>query len=76
MKINKQTMLFEDISDDEAREMLYFCKDIVLYGKVSFPDYFEQWIKEFKYDERQKTLLISTAFPQRVLLSLVLNYFY
>lgn len=73
MRINKTTMLFEDISPTERREMLAVCEDIVLRGKLPWPhpDWLRAWMDAFGFDERQQFLTISTAFPQRVLLSLL-----
>lgn len=73
MRINKTTMLFEDISSDERREMLQFCEQIVLHGKPPWPHpaWLTEWLTTFGYDERQALLLMATAIPQRVMLSLL-----
>ncbi len=73
MHINRETMLFEDISDVEYTEMLQTMDDIVLCGKLPYPLPWlaAEWMKCFDYNETQVLLLLSTAFPQRVLLSLV-----
>lgn len=74
MKINKQTQLWEDLTTDESEEMLRWAEDVVLRGKIAhpIPDWLVLWLSEFNFDDRQYLLLMSTALPQKVLLS-VLN---
>ena len=72
MTINMQTQLFENISDDEAERMWIWARNMVLHGHFPplDPPWITQWLEAFGYDDRQRLLLISTALPQRVLLSL------
>jgi hypothetical protein len=72
MIINAQTQLFEDISDDEAEQMLVWARNVVLHGEFPAldPPWMAEWLKTFGYDERQRLMMINTALPQRVLLSL------
>lgn len=72
MRINKETMLFEDLSEQDRSEMLSFAKDLVLRGITPnpLPDFVEQWMTAFGYSDYQRLLIISTALPQRILLSL------
>lgn len=75
MNINNQTMLFEDLSDEEARDLQMTCEWIVLAGKIdgNARRWFEIWRKGCGLSEDQAMLMISTAFPQRALMSLVLR---
>lgn len=71
MRIDHATMLFVDLTDQEALELQAFAESVVLHGNIPNPqpEWVDQWMREFGYDERQRLLVISTAFPQRVLLS-------
>jgi len=73
MKINSRTQLLEDFTDSEACKMLLWAEDVVLRGEVAWPDppFVPDWLDSFGYDERQRLLVISTALPARVLLSLL-----
>lgn len=66
-------MLFEDFTPEEGKEMLRIARDMILIGEVPFPlpDFIEQWLTEFGYNEHQRLLVLATAFPQRILLSLI-----
>lgn len=72
--INFATMLFENISNELYAEMLTWAEEVVLKGSVPSPDpdWVSDYLATFGYDNpRQRLLFISTAMPQRVLLSLV-----
>lgn len=73
MRVNKKTLLFEDLTEDARRELLVWAEDVVLQGKIAYPDppWVTEWMKVAGYDERQRLLTISTSLPQRILLSLV-----
>jgi len=75
MRVNPKTLLFESISPDERAEMLAVTKKLVLEGEVPhpYPNWVKLWMATAQYDERQQLLVLSTAFPQRVLLSLIEN---
>lgn len=76
MNINEKTMIFEDLSNEEADAMLVVLENIVLRGEVPspFPPWLKEWMETFGYNGSQGLLLVSTAFPQRALLSLVYHY--
>lgn len=73
MLLDCETKLFCDMTKQEAQEMLDWAEDVVLRGKVAHPDpkFVTWWLSSCGYDERQRLLVISTALPQRILLSLV-----
>lgn len=66
-------MLFEGMSKDEKKEMLRFARNLIFGGKVPhpLPDFVEQWFEEFGYNQDQRLLVLATALPQRILLSLI-----
>lgn len=66
--------LFRDFTAQESAEMKQWATDIVLHGKVAYPDpeWVTAWMQAHCYDERQRLLTLSVALPQRVLLSLVM----
>ena len=73
MKINNDTLLFEDLTDAEATHLRTITEALVLSGTL--PDWsdpmVDAWMRVCEYDERQKLLTLATAFPQRALLSLL-----
>jgi hypothetical protein len=71
MRINKTTQLFEELTQDEADPLLAWAEDVVLRGDFPpiDPPWLSAWLDTMGYDARQRLLLISTAIPQRVLLS-------
>ena len=73
MQIDTKSMLFVDLTDEEAAELTAFAEGVVLHGSIPHPqpEWVDQWMTAFGYDERQRLLVISTAFPQRVLLSVL-----
>ena len=58
---------------EQFQELGQAVEKLVVLGEITpeIQDYFEFWRTELGYDDRQGLLLMSTAFPQRVLLSLV-----
>ncbi len=73
MKINTKTLLFEELTDIEKSELLEMTKKIVIEGKlppISNP-YVSLWMKSLGFEDKQFLVIISTAFPQRALLSLI-----
>ena len=74
MKINQTTQTFEDMTAPEAWALREAVVPMILNGTISEQAriYFEQWRTELGYDDRQGFLLMTTAFPQRALLSLLL----
>jgi hypothetical protein len=74
MKVNKATQLWEELRPDEVSAMTSWAEDVVLRGKVAYPDppWLTLWYSELGFDEdRQRLMLQSTAVPQKVLLSIV-----
>ena len=73
MNVNRENMLFENLTDGEAFRLRKSVEEIVLTGKITedVRDFFEVWRVSLGYDERQGLLLMSIAFPQRALLSLL-----
>ena len=74
MKINKTTLEFEDLNQEERDELLRLAKDIVRKGIV--PPWhenpiIEKWMNEGGLDKYQYLLFISTVFPSRALLAVV-----
>lgn len=71
MKINKTSMMFEELTYSERDALLGICENIVLKGEIPYPNpYFDFWCNELGLGDRS-LLLLSTAFPQRALLSVI-----
>jgi hypothetical protein len=73
MNVNQDTMLFENLTDDDAVRLRIVVEELVLTGHI-MPDaryFFEVWRTSLGMDDRQGLLLMSTAFPQRALLSIL-----
>ena len=77
MRVNLQTQLIEYLTEAEAQELQIEIEALVLRGIISerLREIFEVWRIELGYDDRQGLLLMSTAFPQRVLISLLRRHF-
>jgi hypothetical protein len=75
LKVNKKTFLFEDFSKQEADEMLYFARNLIIGEHLPkiLPSFVTLWMEEFNYGEDQKYLVLASALPQRILLSLIEN---
>lgn len=75
MKVNSKTMLFEDMTDEEAEDLQKVCEHLVLDGAFdgNARHFFEKWRKGSGLTEDQGLLTMSIAFPQRALLSLVFH---
>jgi hypothetical protein len=73
MRINPKTLLFEELTPSDRDELLEWAERIVLTGGFppDDPPWLTEWMRVAGYDDRQRLLLISTAVPQRVLLSLL-----
>ena len=73
MNVNRDTMLFENLTDFDAMRLRVATEELVQTGHID-PDaryFFEVWRASLGFDDRQGLLLMSTAFPQRALLSLL-----
>jgi hypothetical protein len=75
MDFDPKTLLFSRFTPDERREMLAFCELVVLAGKVPspLPSWCTQWLENAGHERHNDLLMIATALPQRVMLSLLLN---
>jgi hypothetical protein len=75
MMINNKTMLFEGMTPAERVDLLAWAKAGVLDGNLPQPQpqWVTDWMTVFGYNDTQQLLVISTALPQRVLLSLALE---
>jgi hypothetical protein len=76
MRVNPTTMLFEDMTDDEADEVMATAEAIV-FGTIPcpLPKHIDLWVDTCGVDrERQWLLMMSTAYPQRALLSVARHY--
>lgn len=71
--INLTTQLFEGLTDQEAKELQEWAEGAVLRGYLppKHPDLIQEWFSVFSYDSNRQLLVVSTALPQRVLLSLL-----
>jgi hypothetical protein len=73
MNVNRENMLFENLTDHDAKRLRSAVEELVQTGHI-MPDaryFFEVWRVSLGYDERQGMMLMNTAFPQRALLSLL-----
>jgi hypothetical protein len=71
--INLTTQLFEGLTDQEANELQAWAEGVVLRGEFppKHPALIEKWFVAFNHNSDRRLLVISTALPQRVLLSLL-----
>ena len=68
-------MLFEELSDVQRDMLLEVSKKIVFDGIIPFEsELVTEWMNIFGYnDPSRKMLMASTAFPQRAMMSLLIN---
>lgn len=73
MVIDSRTLLFDDISVAEWHDLYSWASGVILHGHLRQPEpaWIEEWCRVAQFDSRQKLLMLSTALPQRVLLSLL-----
>lgn len=73
MKINVDTMLIDDFEDVNKDELVFMLKKMIIKGKIDEELWaiFDEWRIACGLDNKQRLLLMSTAFPQRMLLSLI-----
>lgn len=76
MKINKQTMLFEELIEEvEKIELFRWAESAVLRDEYSKPYWVKEWMETFEYDiEQQLISLMSTVLLPIVLLSVAKSY--
>jgi hypothetical protein len=70
-KINSKTMLFEELSGNEASCLEQWVKSVILDGKFINNDLVDRWCREFGFSH--DLLVMSTALPQKVALSLMIH---
>lgn len=77
MVIDSKTLLFDDISVAEWHDLHSWASGVILHGHLRQPEpaWIEEWCRVAQFDSRQKLLMLSTALPQRVLLSLLVRGF-
>jgi hypothetical protein len=76
MRINPITMLITNFTEQERKEMLKYAEDLVVRGLLPSPD--PPWVTEWRnvcgfLDSSKWLLVVATALPQRILLSLLLD---
>ena len=73
MKVNKTTMLIEVFHPYLRDELEKSITEFIINGESSEYLYecFNEWREKCGFDSTQGMLLISTAFPQRLLLSIM-----
>lgn len=72
MRLNKTTLLFEDVSPEERQELIDWARAVVpLQGKLPSPE--PPWVDELVQATGAPgpLLILATVLPQRVLLSAV-----
>lgn len=70
-RVDPKTLLFSDLTKEEAKVLTREMEDIVLRGSNHYAsEFFRSWCKEAGYEERN-LLVFATAYPQRALLSLL-----
>lgn len=70
--VDPKTQLFDNLTLVEAEELWVAVRETVLHGRSLYENQaFRAWCTEMGYTENQYILLMSTAFPQRALLSLL-----
>lgn len=72
MRLNKTTLLFEDVSPEERQELIDWARAVVLQGKLPSPE--PPWVDELVQAmgaPGPRLLILATVLPQRVLLSAV-----
>lgn len=72
--VNPTTLEFEGLTSAQRSELRDICINIVRHGKVDFHHpAFQAWVRAGNFDDRQALLCLSTAFPQKALLSIVVS---
>jgi len=71
-RINKTTQLFEDLTDQEAKELQMWVETVMLRGFLpTRPPLIDQWFDEVSLEE--SLLSLSTVVPQKILMSLLMK---
>ncbi len=73
MNVNPSTLLFENLTDDEATTLHAQAEEIVMKGNVPLREnvFVRTWVEAGKFDDRQWLLTMSVVYPQRALISVV-----
>lgn len=79
MKVNNTTMLFEELTTEEANELFTFVETLIMTGKGATIEnqFIRAWMETCFPDgvadgwSRHFLLTVSTVFPQRALLSVI-----
>lgn len=73
MVINDQTLLFEQLTEEEKDELRTWVEAVVLKGYFPQPEplWVGVWAVKAGYNPTQKLLVLSTVLPLRILLSLL-----
>ena len=75
MFLNSDNMLFCNLSQSDKSELIKIAEDIILYGKVPnpMPSWFGDWFSAGQFRDHDKLMVIATALPQRLLLSVAMD---
>lgn len=75
MQIDPTTMLFQDLTDQEATELQRYGEQLMLRGIVPNPqpEMITEWFVKCGLDQRQGLLVVSTVLPSRIFYSLLLR---
>lgn len=76
MLVNPTTMLVEDFGDIDKKQLYQDIKLLTTEGTITdlIRKVSEEWRVGCELDERQWLLVLSTVFPQKVLISLIEDY--
>jgi hypothetical protein len=75
MRIDPTTLLFHDLSDDEAKVLQDAGEAIMLRGEVPhpMPAIINQWFERCHFSHDRGLLVVSTVLPARIFYSLLLR---
>lgn len=78
MRINKDTLMFEDLLRDECKMLYGWGKSVVLNGHIPLPhpEWVLEWMNLFNRFGRTESelLVLSTVLPLKVLLSVAMYH--
>lgn len=72
-RVRTDTLLFVDLTDEEAKQLQTDMEALILKGERGpiNSTAFKMWSAVCRYSEDQELLMYSTVYPQRALLSLL-----
>lgn len=75
MRVDFTTLLFHDLSDDEAKVLQDVGESIMLRGEVPhpMPEIINRWFEEGHLNTDRTLLVLSTVLPARIFYSLLLR---